>query len=600
MQLAARYSYERFIPSKYRHASVDQRRDLMCGLMDTDGGIDRDGHMEYGTTSERLADHVVWLVRSLGGVAFRKKAIKKPFYYDKDRVKIVGRDCYRVTVRLPFNPFRVPHRRSRWTDPARAPSTIRYMTRKIDSIEKDGEAHCLCIEVDHPDHLYLTDDSFIVTHNTTVEAWIAWNFLLTRPRPKCAATSISGQNLKDNFWTEMAKWQNKNEYLKRAFEWTAQRISYRAAPEEWFMSARTWPQSADASKQADTLAGLHADYILFILDESGSMPEAIMVSAEAALSSCIEGHIVQAGNPTMLSGPLYRACTSEKRLWYVVEITGDPDDPKRSPRISVEWARQQIEKYGKDNPWVLVNVFGKFPPSSINVLIGPDEVSEAMKRFYRPFQIGTAAKIIAADVARFGDDASVLAKREGIQMYPFDKKRNIDSTQGAGWVARTWDDWGANACFVDATGGYGGGWIDQLVNMGRDPIGVQFAGEAHEKSRYFNKRAEMAFEFVEWIKRGGGLPECPELLAALTQTTYTFYRDRFLLEPKEDVKIKIGYSPDEFDAAIMTFAEPVTVKPAMRRPQPIKANYDPFADLEKSVEKSYDPFNETEGPRWGK
>src|ERR1019366_7069833 len=83
MQLAERYSYERFIPSKYRHASVAQRRDLMCGLMDTDGGIDRDGHMEYGTTSERLADHVVWLVRSLGGVAFRKKAIKKPFYYDK-------------------------------------------------------------------------------------------------------------------------------------------------------------------------------------------------------------------------------------------------------------------------------------------------------------------------------------------------------------------------------------------------------------------------------------------------------------------------------------------------------------------------------------
>jgi hypothetical protein len=336
---------------------------------------------------------------------------------------------------------------------------------------------------------------------------------------------------------------------------------------------------------------------MFVLDESGSMPEAIMASAEAALSSCKEGHIVQAGNPTVLSGPLYTACTSQRRLWYVVDINGDPDNPKRATRVSVQWAREQIEKYGRNNPYVLVNVFGQFPPSSINVLIGPDEVSEAMKRFYRPFQIGTAAKIIAADVARFGDDSSVLAKREGIQMYPFDKKRNIDSTQGAGWVARVWDDWGANACFVDATGGYGAGWIDQLNNMGRDPIGVQFAGEAHEKSRYFNKRAEMAFEFVEWIKRGGGLPECPELLAALTQTTYTFYRDRFLLEPKEDIKIKLGYSPDEFDAAIMTFAEVVTVKPAARRPQKLQAAYDPFGeDLETQVNKSYggsapyDPF----------
>ena len=71
MRLAACYSHERFIPSKYRHASVAQRHDMICGLMDTDGGIGRDGHMEYATTSGRLADHVVWLVRSLGGVAFR-------------------------------------------------------------------------------------------------------------------------------------------------------------------------------------------------------------------------------------------------------------------------------------------------------------------------------------------------------------------------------------------------------------------------------------------------------------------------------------------------------------------------------------------------
>lgn len=424
---------------------------------------------------------------------------------------------------------------------------------------------------------------------TTVEAWIGWNFLLTRPRPKCAATSISGQNLKDNFWTEMAKWQNRNEYLKRGFEWTAQRIFYRQAPEEWFMSARTWPQSADASKQADTLAGLHADYILFILDESGSMPDAIMVSAEAALSSCKEGHIVQAGNPTMLSGPLYRAVTTERKLWYVVEITGDPDDPKRSPRISVEWAREQIQKYGRDNPWVLVNVFGKFPPSSLNVLIGPDEVSAAMKRFYRPFEIGAAPKIMGVDVARFGDDASVIAKRNGIQMLPFDKKRNINSTQGAGWVSRTWEEWQADACFIDATGGFGAGWIDQLEELGRSPIGVQYAGEAHDSGRYHNKRAEMAFDFVEWIKRGGALPESPELAAALTQTTYTFHRDRFLLQPKEEIKELLGYSPDEFDAAMETFAEPVTAVTTRKPRRAPQVEYDPFREvnLENDVRRSY-------------
>ena len=69
----------------------------------------------------------------------------------------------------------------------------------------------------------------------------------------------------------------------------------------------------------------------------------------------------------------------------------------------------------------------------------------------------------------------------------------------------------------------------------------------------------MAFECVQWIKRGGALPESASLLTALTQTTYTFQGDKLLLEPKADLKARIGFSPDEFDAMIFTFAHPVTV-----------------------------------------
>lgn len=428
---------------------------------------------------------------------------------------------------------------------------------------------------------------------TGLLAWLGWNFLLTRPHPKCAATSITGINLADNFWTEMAKWRQKSKMLDALFEWTKTRIFHRHYPETWWMSARTWPQSGDPGKQADTLAGLHADYILFILDESGGIPDAVMVSAEAALSGPIEGHIIQAGNPTQLSGPLYRACTSERRMWFVVEITGDPDDPKRSRRISVEWARAQIEKYGRDNPWVLVNVFGRFPPSSINALIGPDEVGDAMKRLWRAHDIGNASKVLGVDVARYGDDSSVIVPRQGIQMFPLSKHRNLSSTQGAGLVSRKWKDWGADACFIDDTGGFGAGWIDQLQTLGRSPIGIHFAGEAHEKSRYANKRAEMAFDFVHWIKRGGAMPWNNELLAALTQTTYMFKAgsDAFILEPKDLVKAKLGYSPDEFDAAILTFAEPVTPQaqglPGRSRHQ---SDYDPFAAMDRARERAYDPY----------
>ena len=58
----------------------------------------------------------------------------------------------------------------------------------------------------------------------------------------------------------------------------------------------------------------------------------------------------------------------------------------------------------------------------------------------------------------------------------------------------------------------------------------------------------MAFECVQWIRRGGALPESANLLTALTQTTYTFQGDKLLLEPKADLKARIGFSPDEFDA----------------------------------------------------
>src|SRR5437879_7762234 len=66
---------------------------------------------------------------------------------------------------------------------------------------------------------------------TAVLAWLAWNFLATRASPKIAATSITGDNLADNLWAEMAKWQAKSEMLKAMFQWTRTRISHRAAPE---------------------------------------------------------------------------------------------------------------------------------------------------------------------------------------------------------------------------------------------------------------------------------------------------------------------------------------------------------------------------------
>jgi len=395
---------------------------------------------------------------------------------------------------------------------------------------------------------------------TAVLAWLAWNFLATRPDPKIAATSITQKNLEDNLWAEMSKWQGRSAYLRAHFECNKERIFLRGRAETWWMSKRTWNRTTDRTQQGNTLAGLHADHILFLLDESGGIPDAVMATAEAALSSCIEGHIVQAGNPTHLEGPLYRACTSERRLWHVTEITADPADARRSTRVKTEWAAEQIEKYGRDNPWVLVNVFGKFPPGSLNTLIGPDECREAMTRSYRPEDNERAARVLGVDVARFGDDASVIFPRQGLVAFPPIKLRNADGLQGAGAVARKAADWKADAIFVDDTGGWGASWIDTLRTLGHAPIGIGFASRPND-GRYDNKRTEMYFEAVQWIKNGGAIPDIPELVAALSQTTYSFRGDRLLLEPKEQVKQRLGYSPDDADALALTFAQSVAARP---------------------------------------
>lgn len=420
---------------------------------------------------------------------------------------------------------------------------------------------------------------------TAVLAWLGWNFLLTREHPIVGATSITGDNLKSNLWTEFVRWREKSDLLKAQFDITKTEVFSRDHPKTWKIEARSWAKDADAEAIGNALRGLHADNVMWLLDESGDYPDAILPVCENIFAGDPkEAHIVQAGNPTRLGGPLYRACTSARALWKVIEITGDPDDPKRSPRISIEHARAQIEQYGRDNPWVMINILGQFPPQSLNALIGPDEVRAAMARMYREYELEGSVKVIAADVARQGDDRSVIAKRHGLQMFPFLKYRNIDGLQGASVMAREWESFGADAAFVDATGGYGWTWIDQLRRLGRQPIPVEFSGEAHEKNKFYNKRAEMAFDLVDWIRRGGALPHDERLLAALTETTYTHKGDRMLLEPKDQVKVKIGYSPDEMDAAMETLAEPVAAAARQRHVS------------RSAVDPKYDPFNSSEGP----
>ena len=207
-------------------------------------------------------------------------------------------------------------------------------------------------------------------------AILAWNFLLCYPQSIAGATSINAPNLCSNLWVELARWKAKakGNLLEGMFETTTKEIRHREHPETWKLQARTWRADATPEQIGNALAGLHADYVAWFMDETGDYPEAILPTVEAIFAGNPKvARIVQAGNPTRLSGPLYVAVSKTRHLWKVIDITADPDDPRRTPRVSVEHAREQIGLYGRDNPWVLVNIFGQFPPSSLNALIGPEE-----------------------------------------------------------------------------------------------------------------------------------------------------------------------------------------------------------------------------------
>lgn len=392
---------------------------------------------------------------------------------------------------------------------------------------------------------------------STVLAWCAWNFMATRPHPNVIVTSVTGDNLQDGLWKELSKWQQKSELLKSLFEYGKTRIVSRQHPETWFMSARTWPRNADPAAQSDALAGIHGEYTLFLLDESGSIPDAVMTTAEASLSTGTENKIMQAGNPTELSGPLYRACTTARELWHVITISGAPNDPKRSPRVSLQWAQEMIREHGEDNPWVQVNVFGNFPAAAFNSLIGPDAVEAVQTRVLPRDRYEFSARVLGVDVARFGDDRTVVFGRQGLYAKDAPLIMMHQRTEViAGAVARKFDDEEYDHIFVDDCGGYGSGVIDALLQLGYPVTGANSSSQAFNP-RYFNKRAEMAFEAAEWVKSGASLWKDTGLLREAVAARYFYRNNRLQIVDKGIIKADLGRSPDVWDAFCLTFYSPV-------------------------------------------
>ena len=152
-------SHTKFIPEDYKMGSIQQRKDILAGLLDTDGTVDKpfQGY-SYCTTSPQLKDDFIEVLNSLGGVVngVRERYTK----YDKGTK--IGRKSYTINFKTTFNPFKLNRKASKWK------SVGKYKhERIIYKIEKTGNKNkMMCISVDNVDKSYIASKQYIVTHNS--------------------------------------------------------------------------------------------------------------------------------------------------------------------------------------------------------------------------------------------------------------------------------------------------------------------------------------------------------------------------------------------------------------------------------------------------
>jgi len=227
-----------------------------------------------------------------------------------------------------------------------------------------------------------------------------------------------------------------------------------------------------------------------------------------------------------------------------------------------------------------------FAAAGDDQLISLNDAENAARREYVDRDISQAPRVIGVDPARFGDDRSVVFKRQGLVAFKPDIYRGIDNMDLAARVAFAIQDWRPDAVFVDS--GAGAGVIDRLRQLRHDVIEVPFGGKAVQPNLYVNRRAEMWFELRDWLVNGGKIPNDPTLKQELATPMYWYdSAGRRVLEPKDEIKKRLqgGGSPDMADALALTFAYPVSKRAE------VDIIADQYGISRKKQHREYDPYS---------
>jgi hypothetical protein len=399
---------------------------------------------------------------------------------------------------------------------------------------------------------------------TSIEAWAVIWFMATRPFPKVPCTSPTQHQLFDILWAEISKWLRNAPALEREFTWTREKIYLKGYPEEWFAVART-------ATKPDALQGFHADNVFFVIDEASGVSDKIFEPVLGALSTA-GAKLLMCGNPTQLSGFFYESHHKNRSAYATHHIDG-----RKSSRVDKAFIKKIIAMYGEDSDVFRVRVAGEFPLQEDDVFIPLSLIETSVTAgldYVAPKSPGLIH--IGCDVARFGDDKTVIGSKVDAKIEFNKKRRGQDTMKTADDIIELAESLRARYRFTDKIpvkiddGGVGGGVVDRLRQIKRNSperfewlevFPVKFGTRIknkhyHDSTSYMTgvvKKLLMphdetgAKKPVELI-----LPKDDNLAAQLSSRKYRLTEaSKIQVESKDAMKKRGLPSPDEADCVLL-------------------------------------------------
>lgn len=401
---------------------------------------------------------------------------------------------------------------------------------------------------------------------STVEAWVVIWFMVTRPFPKIPCTAPTQHQLFDILWAEVSKWLRHNKALADEIVWTKEKVYMKGYPEEWFAVART------ASKP-DALQGFHADDVLYIIDEASGVDDSIFEPVLGALSTP-GAKLLMCGNPTQLSGFFYESHNKNRASYAAFHIDG-----RKSSRVSQDFVQTIIRMYGEDSDVFRVRVAGDFPLQEDDIFIPLPLVENSIMTEYSPRKKPDSIHI-GCDVARFGDDRTVIGYKIDEKAEFYKKRQGQDTMKTADDIVLlgemlvqryrlTPDKDDPIPVKVD-DGGVGGGVVDRLRQMKRNApeklwwleIYPVIFGQRIKHKHYHDSTTYMMSvvkKLLQPYDEDGHrkpveliLPDDDNLVAQLSGRKYGLTEtSKIKVESKDAMKKRGRPSPDEADCVLL-------------------------------------------------